>query len=75
MSSSWTIINNSVLSNIKGHLEKMHTIKIDLNQSTENRKKKKKTKRILIAKPELCIQILYSIYTKHYGFSLSDVNI
>ena len=75
MSSSWTIINNPVLSNIKGHLEKMHTIKIDLNQSTENRNKKKKTKRILIAKPELCIQILYSNYTKHYGFSLSDVNI
>jgi hypothetical protein len=53
----------------------MHTIKIDLNQSTEKQKKKKKTKRILIAKPELDIQILYSIYTKHYGFSLSDVSI
>ena len=53
MSSSWTIINNPVLSNIKGHLKKMHTIKIDLYQSTENQKKKKKTKRIIIAKPEL----------------------
>ena len=67
MSSSWTIINNPVLSNIKGHLKKMHKIKIDLNQSTENQKKKK-TKKILIAKPELYIQILYSIIQNIMAF-------
>ena len=55
----------------------MHTITIDLNQYTEEnqKKNKKKTKRILIAEPELCIQVLYSLYTKWCGFSLSDVNI
>jgi hypothetical protein len=46
----------------------------DLNQSTENQKKKK-TKRILIAEPDSDIQFLYSLYTKQYGFSISDVNI
>ena len=68
------ILNNSILSNTKDHLHGMHTITIDLNQSTENQKKKK-TKRILIAEPEPDIQVLYFLYTKHYGFSLSDVNI
>jgi two-component system, OmpR family, response regulator len=54
----------------------MHTITIDLNQSLENQKKeKKKTRRILIAEPEPDIQVLYSLHTKQYGFSLSDVNI
>ncbi len=54
----------------------MHTITIDLNQSIENQdKKKKKTKRILIAEPEPDIQYLYSLFAKHYGFSLSDVSI
>jgi DNA-binding response OmpR family regulator len=56
----------------------MHTITIDLNQSTaENQKKKKekKTKRILIAEPNSDIQFLYSLFTKEYGFSISDVNI
>jgi DNA-binding response OmpR family regulator len=50
---------------------------IDLNQSTaENQKKKeKKTKRILIAEPELDIQYLYSHFTKQYGFSISDVKV
>jgi DNA-binding response OmpR family regulator len=48
---------------------------IDFNQSTENQKKKKKTKRILIAEPEADIQVLYSLFTKQYGFSNSDVNI
>jgi CheY-like chemotaxis protein len=49
---------------------------IDLNQSTENQKKKeKKPKRILIAEPNPDIQFLYSLFTKHYGFLISDVNI
>ena len=54
----------------------MHTITINLNQSTaENQKKKKITKRILIAEPEPDIQFLYSLFAKQYGFSISDVNI
>jgi hypothetical protein len=65
MCSSWTIINNPVLSNTKGHLKKMHTIKIDLNQSTENQKKKKKTKRILIAKPELYIFRFFILFIQN----------
>jgi CheY-like chemotaxis protein len=71
------VLDNPVLSNTKDHLNGMHTITIDLNQSTENqnKKNKKKTKRILIAEPEPDIQVLYSLFTKHYGFSLSDVNI
>jgi DNA-binding response OmpR family regulator len=49
---------------------------IDLNQSTENQKKKeKKPKRILIAEPNPDIQFLYSLYTKLYGFSISDVKV
>ena len=50
----------------------------DLKQSTaENQKKnkQKKTKRILIAEPEPDIRYLYSLYTKQYGFSISDVSI
>ena len=46
---------------------------VDLNQSTENHKRN--SKRILIAEPEPDIQYLYSIFTKQYGFSISDVNI
>jgi CheY-like chemotaxis protein len=47
---------------------------IDLNKSTENQKKKeKKPKRILIAEPNPDIQFLYSLFTKQYGFSISDV--
>ena len=46
---------------------------IDLNQSTENQKRK--NKRILIGEPEPDIHYLYSLFTKHYGFSISDVNI
>ena len=45
----------------------------DLNQSTENQKRK--SKRILIAEPEPDIQFLYSLFAKQYGFSISDVNI
>jgi DNA-binding response OmpR family regulator len=49
---------------------------IDLNQSTENQKKKeKKPKRILIAEPNSDIQFLYSLFTKQYGFSISDVKV
>jgi CheY-like chemotaxis protein len=71
------VLNNPLLSDTKGHLNGMHTITIDLNQSTEEnqKKNKKKTNRILIAEPEPDIQILYSLYTKQYGFSLSDINI
>ena len=50
----------------------------DLTQATtENQKKnkQKKTKRILIAEPEPDIRYLYSLYTKQYGFSISDVSI
>jgi two-component system, OmpR family, response regulator len=47
---------------------------IDLNQSTENQKEKK-TQRILIAEPEPDIQFLYSLFTKRYGFSKSDVKV
>jgi|SRR5215204_781449 len=49
----------------------------DLNQSTaENQKKKeKKPKRILIAEPNSDIQFLYSLFTKEYGFSISDVKV
>jgi CheY-like chemotaxis protein len=45
----------------------------DLNQSTENQKRK--SKRILIAEPESDIQYLYYLFAKQYGFSTSDVNI
>ena len=50
---------------------------INLNQSTaENQKKKeKKPKRILIAEPNSDIQFLYSLFTKQYGFSISDVKV
>jgi CheY-like chemotaxis protein len=49
----------------------------DLNKSTaENQKKKEgKPKRILIAEPNPDIQFLYSLYTKLYGFSISDVKV
>jgi len=49
----------------------------DLNQSTaENQKKKEKNpKRILIAEPEPDIQFLYSLFTKQYGFPISDVEV
>jgi DNA-binding response OmpR family regulator len=70
------LLNNPILSDTKGHLNEMHTITIDLNQSIENqKKKKKKTNRILIAEPEPDMQVLYSLFTQQYGFSFSDVNI
>jgi CheY-like chemotaxis protein len=47
-----------------------------INQSTENQKKKeKKPKRILIAEPNSDIQFLYSLFTKEYGFPISDVKV
>ena len=50
---------------------------IDSNQlSAENQKKKEgKPKRILIVEPNPDIQFLYSLYTKLYGFSISDVKV
>ena len=73
------VLNDPILSDTKGHLNGMHTITIDLKQSTaENQQKKKKEekkpKRILIAEPNSDIQFLYSLFTKQYGFSISDVN-
>jgi CheY-like chemotaxis protein len=70
------VLNDPLLSDTKGRLNGMHTITIDLNQSTaENQKKKKKTQRMLIAEPEPDIQFLYSLFAKQYGFSISDVSI
>ncbi|MGZ5551492.1 MAG: response regulator [Nitrososphaeraceae archaeon] len=39
------------------------------------KEERKKTKRILIAEPNSDIQFLYSLFTKEYGFSISDVSI
>ncbi len=71
------VLNDPLLSlDTKGCLNGMHTITIDLNQSTaEIQKTNKKTQRILIAEPEPDIQFLYSLFAKQYGFSISDVNI
>ena len=61
------VINNPILSlDTKGRLNGMHTITIDLNQSTAENQKRKKTKRILIAEPNSDIQYLYSLFTKRY---------
>ena len=68
------VLNNPLLSDIKGHLNGTHTITIDLNQSTAENQKRK-SKRILIAEPEPDIRVLYSLFTKQYGFSISDVSI
>ena len=68
------VLNNPLLSDTKGHLNGTHTITIDLNQSTAENQKRK-PKRILIAEPELDIRVLYSLFTKQYGFSISDVSI
>ncbi|HVP82994.1 MAG TPA: response regulator [Nitrososphaeraceae archaeon] len=68
------VLNNPLLSNTKGHLNGTHTITIDLNQSTAEIQKRK-SKRILIAEPNSDIQYLYSIFTKQFGFSISDVSI
>ena len=49
---------------------------IDINQSTENQKKKEqKPKRLLIPEPDSDIHVLYSLFTKQYGFSISDVKV
>jgi len=71
------VLNDPLLSDTKGRLNGMHTITIDLKQSTaENQKKnEKKPKRILIAEPNSDIQYLYSLFTKQYSFSISDVSI
>jgi two-component system, OmpR family, response regulator len=46
---------------------------IDSNQSTE--KQKRKSTRILIAEPDSDIHVLYSLFIKQYGFSISDVKV
>ena len=50
---------------------------IDSNQSSaENQKKKeRKPKRLLIAEADSDIHVLYSLFTKQYGFSISDVKV
>ena len=50
---------------------------IESNQSSaENQKKKeRKPKRLLIAEADSDIHVLYSLFTKQYGFSLSDVKV
>jgi len=67
------VLNNPLLSDTKGHLNGKHTITIDLKQSPENQKRK--SKRILIAEPNSDIRVLYSLFTKWYDFSISDVSI
>ena len=68
------VLNNPLFSDTKGHLNGTHTITIDLNQSTSENQKRK-SKRILIAEPNSDIQYLYSLFTKQFGFSISDVSI
>ena len=68
------VLNNPLLSDTKGHLNGTHTITIDLNQSTAEDQKRKR-KRILIAEPEPDIRVLYSLFTKQYDFSISNVTI
>ncbi len=46
---------------------------IDSNQSTENQKSK--CTRLLIAEAYSDIHVLYSLFTKQYGFSISDVKV
>ena len=50
---------------------------IDSKQSSaENQKKKeRKPKRLLIAEADSDIHVLYSLFTKQYGFSISDVKV
>ena len=47
---------------------------IDSNPSTEENQKRK-PKRLLIAEPDSDIHVLYSLFTKQYGFSISDVKV
>ena len=68
------VLNNPLFSDTKGHLNGTHTITIDLNQSTAENQKRR-SKRILIAEPNSDIQYLYSLFTKQFGFSISDVSI
>ena len=72
------VLNDPILSDTKGRLNEMHTITIDLKQSTaenQQKKKEKRTQRILIAEPNSDIQYLYSLFANQYGFSISDMNI
>jgi CheY-like chemotaxis protein len=72
------VLNDPILSDTKGRLNEMHTITIDLKQSTaenQQKKKEKRTQRILIAEPNSDIQYIYSLFAKQYGVSISDMNI
>jgi CheY-like chemotaxis protein len=68
------VLNNPLLPDTKGRLNGTHTITIDLKQSTAENQKRK-PKRILIAEPEPDIRGLYSLFTKWYDFSISNVSI
>jgi CheY-like chemotaxis protein len=68
------VLNNPLLPDTKGRLNGTHTLTIDLKQSTAENQKRK-PKRILIAEPEPDIRGLYSLFTKWYDFSISDVSI
>ncbi len=46
-----------------------------LIQTNPQKKQKRKSTRILIAEPDSDIHVLYSIFTKQYGFSISDVKV
>jgi len=49
---------------------------IQTSPPAENQKKKeRKPKRLLIAEPDSDIHVLYSLFTKQYGFSISDVKV
>ena len=73
------ILNDPSLTNKKGSIKAKHMITIDLNNDAyfkiEGNENQNEIKRILIVEPEPDIQYLYSLFTKQYGFSISDVNI
>ena len=44
-------------------------------QNNPQKNKREKLARILIAEPDSDIHVLYSLFTKQYGFSISDVKV
>ena len=48
---------------------------IQTNPSRKPKEERRKPKRILIAEPDSDIHVLYSLFTKQYGFSISDVKV
>ena len=44
-------------------------------QQKTKKKKQRKPTRLLIAEPDSDIHVLYSLFTKQYGFSISDVKV